>query len=294
MTSTKRRSGALLIITALALFLTGCMRMHVNVDIQADDTVAGEIIIAYEDAVVESFGMSPDEAWDEMAADEGMPDGYEFSRYAEDGYTGGRYTFTDIALTEWSAGASAEEIQIARVDDEYVVSGVFDMSAASEDEDLAGMEAYLESMDIRMSFTFPHGISEANGEISGNTVTWVAEPGERLAMEARGPADASAAVGGSFPWLWVGIGVGVLAIAGIAAALLVKRRKQSDTGQTTQYGQQPAYGQAPQQYGQPQQHYGQAQEQYGQPQEQPHLYGQSPSQPQTPPRSEGGQQPPQG
>lgn len=287
MTTMKRRGGAFLMIAALALFLTGCMRMHVNVSINPNDTVDGEIIMAVSDEAVEGFGISPQDAWNDMAADADMPDEFDYSDYAEDGYTGGRYTFSEMPISEWSAGDTADDLMIVRDGDEFVVTGVLDLSDG-DSEELPGMEEIFASMDVRMSFTFPGEITEASGDISGSTVTWTATYGERLVMSARGPASASAA--DVFPWLWVGLGVGVLAVAGVAAALLAKNRKKASTADLaaqTPYGQQ-WYGQAPQYDGQPQgepQQFGQVPPQFAPPQQNaqasppygaPQQYGQAP------------------
>ena len=56
MTRTRRR-GALLILATLTLFLSGCMRMHIKVTLNPDDTAAGEIIIALSDEMMAEFGM---------------------------------------------------------------------------------------------------------------------------------------------------------------------------------------------------------------------------------------------
>lgn len=290
MTRTKRQSGALLIIATLALFLSGCMRMHINVTLNPDDTATGEIVMAISDEIVSQAGMDPQDAWDEISREMDLPDQFESSAYAEHGFTGARYTFSATPISTWSAGGSADDLTITRDGDDYVVTGVLDLSDSEVDTDeVFGMEQLLQSMDIQVAFTFPGGISDTNGTVNGNTVTWTPQLGERLELYARGPATGTVAPGGTstdpgdtstdaatdgatetatepagsgtppagadsdggFPWLWIVVGVGVLALAGITAAIVRgNRRRNAQTAGAAPYGSAP-YGGAP--YGAPSQ-----------------------------------------
>src|SRR5699024_11575233 len=93
-------------------------------------------------------------------------------------------------------------------------------------------EPFADSFDVRVSITFPGGVDEHNGDKSGNTVTWTAEPGENVDMSARGGAE-----GGLSFLLIGGIILGIVILAVIVVLVLVLKSRKT---------QQPAYrGAAP-------------------------------------------------
>src|SRR5450756_3192879 len=65
---------------------------------------------------------------------------------------------------------------VVRDGDEFVVSGTLDMTeAAMGAESMPGLG---DSFDIKIAMTFPGKVTEHNGELSGNTVTWTPVYGE--------------------------------------------------------------------------------------------------------------------
>ncbi|MDO5494709.1 MAG: hypothetical protein Q4G64_03250, partial [bacterium] len=192
MSTTKQRRGVLAVTLAvLALFLTGCMRIHMNATINPNDTVSGGMVFAISDETAQQFGMDPQELWDQMSAemDTSLPDGGTQSSYAQDGYTGTQMTFADVPIAQWTAGTTSEDLNISKQGDEYVIDGVMDFTDDSGDlDEVPGAENLVNSMDIQISFTFPHGITDTNGTVSGNTVTWNPSFGESVEIYARGPA----------------------------------------------------------------------------------------------------------
>ena len=98
-----------------------------------------------------------------------------------------------------------------------------------------------ENADIQISITFPGEVVQANGEVDGNTVTYVPEFGERLEINATGSAidngQAADVVGGSDSFLPL-----LLIIAGVAVVLLViiflvvRSRSNKDGGAGTSTG----------------------------------------------------------
>ncbi|MDR1151522.1 MAG: hypothetical protein LBK72_03425, partial [Bifidobacteriaceae bacterium] len=51
-----RRPAAAVALTGLLFGLTGCMRMTYDLTINSDDTITGEAVIAYSDALLEMAG----------------------------------------------------------------------------------------------------------------------------------------------------------------------------------------------------------------------------------------------
>lgn len=315
-----KKMTAVAATAAIAVSLSGCMRMHTDLTLSSDDTVSGSIVMAVEDQAITDSGMTTDEFWEMYGSDMGedMPENVVEADYAEDGFTGKEYTFDELPLEEFEG--TEDSLTIAREGDEYVVSGNLDLAEEAgldTGEDVEGMEDYMaemetmmETLDIQFMVTFPGEVTEATGEIDGSTVTWTAVYGEALEISARGPVDggdggdASSDDTGSDEgasdedsddedsddegngWvLWVIIGAVVLALAGLATWLVLRNKnKNGGNGQNGQgqWGQQQQYGQPGQQqaWGQPGQQQPGQAQQYGQPGQAQHP-GQ-PGQPQQP------------
>lgn len=232
------------------VLLSACMRVNVDLTLNEDDTVDGAFIMAISDEAAELMGQDPASAWDEMSTDmtDGMPESMTEEPYAEDGYTGSRLVFEDTDISEFSSGMD-DDLNITREGDEFVVTGVMDMSDTSGE--LAGVpSSILDSFEIRIAITFPGEVTEHTGTLDGTTVTWEPQIGEATEISARGEATAGA-LGGMSTALWVALAVvAVLVIAALAFFLLRKKRTPAAAGQQLP-GQTAPYG-APQ--GQPAPH----------------------------------------
>lgn len=256
-----------------------------------DDTFSGSVVMAFSDELAKSMGSDPQELWDQMGTEmeSDLPEGATQEPYAEDGYTGTRITYSDMPVSELDTGA-ADSLSVVREGDDYVVSGTMDMTGeefqpesgdATSDELTRQM---MESLDIRISITFPGEVAETNGEVDGTTVTWRPVVGEVNDMSARGSAVAGGAAtsddetgsddttddgtsgttdggqgttdrssSGVPAWLWFIIGgVVLLAIIGVVLWLVLRSKPTPQDGQTAGF-QQGGYPGQPGQYpGQPQ------------------------------------------
>ncbi len=206
-------------VAVAALALAGCMRMQVDATVTEDDTVNGTVILALADSVLELAGDEADGLWEESGfeGDEGVTS----EDYAQDGFTGKKYTFADTPLSEFSD----QDLSITREGDEFVVDGNLDMSdMGSEDlEGLPGMEGILDSFEITVAFTFPGEVVSSNGTVDGNTVTWEAQPGQPNPLEARAKASASSPLPLG---LILGIVGAVVVVGAVVAVFLVTRRRR--------------------------------------------------------------------
>lgn len=220
----KKFTRAMALATVTAIALTGCVRVEVNVDLQEDDTVNGEVITAFSQEMLELAG---EDALDNILSSEQNIDGSVTERYESDdtnddgnpAYVGTRTIFAKQPLAEFDA--AGEGVDIVRDGDDFVVSG--------EPEDLGtqtGGQELPSDAQVSLSVTFPGEVSDHNGELDGTTVTWDLTT-HTGAIEARGSASAS---GGGFPvWLIIAIialvGVGI----GMAGVLVVSsKRKPTD------------------------------------------------------------------
>jgi hypothetical protein len=224
---TLRAFGAAL----LAVSLAGCMKMDMQLELSSDDTVDGSIIFALsrETAdMAESMGQDIDSMFEEMGTTD-LPENAEAEPYEDDDYVGQRYTFEDAALSEFS---EEDGFGITHEGDEFVVTGEMDMTdAGAGGEGLGGelgtempdLEGMMDSFDISLSITFPGEVVEHNGELDGNTVTWVPTPGEVLEINARAKDSSD----GPPVWLWVVIAAVVLAaLVGLLFFLSRNRTKR--------------------------------------------------------------------
>lgn len=274
-----------------------------------DDTFDGSVVMAFSDELATSMGSDPQELWDQMGSEmeSELPEGATQEPYAQDGYTGTKITYADQPISQLSS-AGADSISVAREGDEYVVSGSMDMTGEEFNPDTGDAtsdeltQQMMDSLDIKISITFPGEVAESNGEVDGNTVTWTPVVGEVNEMTARGSAVAGGAAGsgdegsdeatgdsdgatapdggdsagdasdsGSLAWLWFVIGgVVLLGIIGLVLWLVLRSKPGTQDGQAAGF-QQGGYP------GQPGPYPGQPQGQY--PGQQGGYPGQQPGQP---------------
>ncbi|WP_353707432.1 hypothetical protein ABRQ22_15955 [Cellulosimicrobium sp. ES-005] len=293
------------------------------ITLNEDDTFDGSVVMAFSDEMAQSLDMDPQEMWDQMGSEmeSDLPEGATQEPYAQDGYTGTRITYADQPISQLDTGAT-DSISVTREGDEYVVSGSMDMTGEEfnpETGDAAGDEMtrqMMDSLDIKVAITFPGEVSESNGTVDGNTVTWTPVVGEVNEMTARGSAVAGGAAGtgdegseeatdnsdgatapdggesagdssdsGSLAWLWFVIGgVVLLGIIGLVLWLVLRSKPGTQDGQAAGF-QQGGYPGQPGAYpaaGQPGQYPGQPQGQYpgqqGYPAQQPGQQGGYPGQ----------------
>ncbi|MFB7888567.1 LppM family (lipo)protein [Cellulosimicrobium cellulans] len=291
-----------------------------------DDTFDGSVVMAFSDELATSMGSDPQELWDQMGSEmeSELPEGATQEPYAQDGYTGTKITYADQPISQLSS-AGADSISVTREGDEYVVSGSMDMTGEEFNPDTGDAtsdeltQQMMDSLDIKVSITFPGEVAESNGEVDGNTVTWTPVVGEVNEMTARGSAVAGGAAGsgdegsdeatgdsdgatapdggdsagdasdsGSLAWLWFVIGgVVLLGIIGLVLWLVLRSKPGTQDGQAAGF-QQGGYPGQPGQYpGQPQGQY--PGQQGGYPGQQPGAYpGQQPGQPGAYPGQQGG------
>jgi hypothetical protein len=222
-----RTLGWILCGGALALLLSGCFKVNMDVEVSPENTVSGSAIIAVDESLLELSGQSADQLFQQMDLSD-LPPGATLDRYEEDGFIGQEITFEEMPLETFTqnnalsgsganAGAS-EELNIARRGDEFHVTGAFDMTGA-EFTGTQIPEQFLESFEFRISITFPGEVKSATGEIDGNTVTWEPRIGENTPVEAV----ASAIPSESSPLLMILLVAAGALVLGAIAYLLTHR-----------------------------------------------------------------------
>lgn len=202
------KSAARLVVLSIvaAVALTGCMRMQINLDLHSDDTVSGSMVLAVQEGIGETFGMSDEDVLAQITAD-GGPDieGATVEDYNEDGFVGQKYTFEGEPLEGIGSEVGTDTFTITREGDTFVVDGPFD-TGEEDTSQLAGA-------DLTFSVTFPGEVTEHNGTLEGTTVTW-----DLLDAPESLHAVGGATEGSSFP-VWIIIVIAVVVMLGLIAVV---------------------------------------------------------------------------
>lgn len=185
------------LLALLGLFLlSGCFKVDMDMTVKSDDTVSGTMVVGLKDSFIEMMNsMGGTEGTDpsDMFQTGDLPEGTSVEDYKQDGFTGQKVTFNDVPLdklSETTSGEDGSDLSIVRDGDVFRLTGNFDMSTG--DPGTGGepfdVEALMADSEVRIQFTFPGEVTESNGEVDGNTVTWTPKIGE--ANELTAVADA--------------------------------------------------------------------------------------------------------
>ena len=217
----RRIVGASALGIVVAVGLSGCLKMDMQLDLQSDNTVDGTLVFAISSAVADMIGESP-----ESIAEGLQQDTFDFEQgstrsepYDDGEFVGTTTYFEGQPLSDFD---DPESVRIVREGDDFVVSGAFDMSEGAEGGEM--MPGSTDDVDMKISISFPGKVSSHNGTLAGNTVTWQIPFDERLELQARGSAIEG---GGGFPIplpLLIGIGVALLLIVGLILFFVLRRK----------------------------------------------------------------------
>lgn len=207
------RAALAVVVAAIALLTTGCLRAQVAAAIRSDDTVTGEMVLATVVAADTEAGAvvtPPDELRSRVRT----------QPYRQDGYAGTRLLFEGLTFEEFGSLTGSEGAPSDRLDFELRRAG--DLVLFTGRVDLTEVAAP-ERVDVTVRLTFPGRVTATNGQLTGNEVAWRPAPGERtdLSATARYPdPDAT-------PWTqWaylVGGAAGVVAVLVLVLALVSHR-----------------------------------------------------------------------
>ena len=186
-----RSSGRAAAVCLLAILMTGCIKLNMDLQLQSDDTVDGSVIFAVNKQVLQLTGKSFDDlTGGQSAVPSGVP--VQTSDYDDDQYSGKKYTFEDVPISRFSGDGSTDSLSIVHQGDTFVVSGALDLSAADTSQ-IPNADQAFSTADISLSITFPGAVqaASAGGVISGNTVTWKPTFGAKTEITATGSAIAN-------------------------------------------------------------------------------------------------------
>lgn len=216
-----RRLARLASLAVLALLLTGCLKLDIDLKIRPDDRIDGAVVFAVDKDLVELGGGSFEDLIQETPFPSDV-EGVRVEEYDDGDFVGQRFVFDGVALEEFASPADPESLRIVREGDTFRVSGTLDLAGPTGTTG-PDPSVFFSSAEIRVAITFPGEVISSNGRVEGNTVIWEPKFGERLDIRAAGSAIPS---GGGFGTLTIVlVVVGAAALAAIAALVLASRRR---------------------------------------------------------------------
>lgn len=237
-----RRTAAVLSVAIIAaLMLSGCVKLDMALSIQSNDTVDGTVVFAVDKSLLELSGKSAEEAWKSGSTSAPFPTSATSGSvttkvYDQEGKYGETYTFASVPLSEFdgtsATGKDDKSIKIMHQGDYFVVSGVLDMSQASQTSSGNGSSAsaqpipaaLLKSFEIKIALTFPGEVVEHTGTLDGTTVTWAPQGAEKVVISAKAKDKAettlASVVTKVLPWA-----VAALVLLGLALLLVLFLRR---------------------------------------------------------------------
>jgi len=239
---TRRTAGRIAAAAAIALTLSGCMKVNVDLTMKPDNTVDGTMILAVNKGLAQLAGQDPKVLADEMNKQilngGDSPKHARTEAYSDDTFVGTKITFQDEPINTFNSdtnsttasptdGTSSDDaLKIVRDGDDFVVTGVMDTTSATSAAGDSGvdMSAFTASMQMLIAITFPGEVKQHNGTLKGRTVTWTPRIGERVELNARGSAiDSSRTI----PVLLLAVGGALaLGLVGLLLFLLLSRRRR--------------------------------------------------------------------
>jgi hypothetical protein len=223
-----RRLGRGLGLVVLALLTNGCVKADVSLTVRSDDQVDGSIVMAIDRTYVPPGGQAPNALLDQVTQRvfHGTATGSRQEPYSDSQYVGRRVTIEGMSLLDFNRGTSDGGLKIVHQGSQFRLSGTVDtvdLAAGAGASSAESADRIAQTFAVVIQVTFPGPVTQSNGAVSGDTVTWRPRFGQRLALSA--VADDSPGPPG---WLLPGtLLVVVVALSGVVAWRVRRRRSQA-------------------------------------------------------------------
>ena len=242
------RQGA--VAVAVAVALSGCVKVVADTTVHADDTYSQEIVVAANqealaqaaaqggaDVPVDLLGAADS---DQPFADltQQYPDSITVEEYREDDLEGVAISVDRLPLSEFETAANAATASagvnatLVREGDDYVVTLVTTDVPAFDQAGAAGgnLSALESAIEFEIIYRFPGQVTEASaGEVKGNQVTLgLSDILETQDIRIVAGADPSINWGPLLQWGLIALGF-IVIIGGAALLVLQDRRKRHAT-----------------------------------------------------------------
>ena len=215
-------AAALLVVLATA----GCMKLDMQLTVTSNDTVNGEVTMAFSKAVIE-YAKANGGNTDALKSNGMFADqpGVTSKPYTDSEFEGTTYYVANIPLKKFASTNDSTTLKIARDGDNIVVTGVLDSSGGQSDlESLKTnplTKELFKNSSVRVSITLPGEIKQTNGVREGNKITWQGQLGDKLTFQAIAYSPQ-----GISPLTLSIVGGGVILVAaGVVLFFALKKRK---------------------------------------------------------------------
>ncbi len=155
-----------LLAVVVALALTGCTKVSVDLELHEDHTASGSYVVAIASDADGVLGLDTETLFNEAL---GRPinafDSAIVSVYSQGGYEGYLIEFEDRPFDEVSRDLRGMTIKKTE-DEEYVVR------AAGRDSLSGEYSEWFSRSEATLTVTFPGEVLQTNGIVDGTTVTW--------------------------------------------------------------------------------------------------------------------------
>ena len=169
------------LLVGVLLLTTGCLRYRADLRVDADDTVSGQLVVAFKLHLLNLPGAQT-QIFDVPAA---VRDRVSISDYQADGYLGNVITMDRLRLAEVATlfngvqhNGATVRLAMSRAGDRIVADG------SAFFPDLTVLGGSNNGFDVRIAITFPGAVLTSNGQRNGQTVSWTAQPGQQMSMHA--------------------------------------------------------------------------------------------------------------
>jgi LppM domain len=213
---------------AVAMGLTGCVKLDVDLTVTSDDTTNGTLILAVETRVLEAAGQTPEGLYDTLAANVPNDAGIKPEPYDEDGFAGIELTLQDVPLAAVPHLGPIGSFRFTRDGDQYQFDAVLNLGS-DVTSSISVPEGLTSDADLRVAITFPGEVTATNGQKDGRTARWTPALGQSNELTATALATGGATGDGDDStngWLVLVAVIGGLAVVGVAAALFLTRRRE--------------------------------------------------------------------
>jgi hypothetical protein len=184
-----RRSTRVIAFVALALLTGGCVKADVSLIVHPDDQVDGSIVMAIDRGFAPPGGQPPDALLDQVSQRvfHGTATGSHEEPYADPEYVGRRVTIEGMSLLDFNRGTGDGGLKIVHQGGEFRLSGsvnTADLAPAPGQSPTETSDRIARTFDVVIRVTFPGAVTRANGQVSGDTVTWRPRLGQLLVLSA--------------------------------------------------------------------------------------------------------------
>jgi hypothetical protein len=176
-------------VVLLTLLTNACVKADVSLTVRSDDQVDGSIVMAIDRTYIPPGGQAPGALLDQVTERvfHGTATGSRQEPYADPQYVGRRVTIQGMSLLDFNRGTSDGGLKIVHQGSQFRLSGTVDtvdLATGVGASSAANADRIAQTFDVVIRVTFPGRVTQSNGTVSGDTVTWRPRFGQRLALSA--------------------------------------------------------------------------------------------------------------